>query len=90
MTYYRDFLEELVSHLRQNGVATPFIAGGWHPTTDCERVLEDENIDLVVLGEGEETLLELVTAVLAQGGAWPDEDRLAAIPGVAFRRNAEI
>ena len=50
MTYYRDFLEELVSHLRQNGVATPFIAGGAHPTTDCERVLEDENVpDLVVL-----------------------------------------
>lgn len=89
MTYYRDFMHDLVAHLRQNGVVAPIIAGGAHPTTACERVLEDDNIDAVVLGEGEETLLEFVTAMLEAGGVLPDEECLAAIPGIAFRKGVE-
>lgn len=35
------------------------IAGGPHPTVDPENTIKNENIDIVVIGEGEEILLEL-------------------------------
>ncbi|MCP3969805.1 MAG: radical SAM protein [Rhodobacteraceae bacterium] len=89
MTYYRDFLHELTAHLRGNGVTAPIIVGGAHPTTACERVLEDQSIDLVVLGEGEETLLELVTAMLQNDSTFPDDDQLGKIAGLAFRKKAD-
>lgn len=36
------------------------VAGGVHPTTLPEKVMEDENVDYVVLSEGEERLLQLI------------------------------
>ena len=51
------------------------VFGGPHPTVLPESVLEDPNVDAVCVGEGEETLDEL----LAAGG--PDE----SIHGIAFR-----
>ena len=64
----------------------PIVVGGAHPTTASERVLEDENIDLVVMGEGEQTLLEVVEMMLKRGGAFPTEDQLGDVQGVAFRQ----
>jgi radical SAM superfamily enzyme YgiQ (UPF0313 family) len=85
MTYYRDFMHEIVAHLRDKGVEAPVVVGGAHPTTAYERVLEDKNIDLAVLGEGEETLLELARAMLDAGGDLPPPERLNTIAGLAFR-----
>ena len=36
------------------------ILGGYHPTFNFKETLEDENVDIVIRGEGEYTLLELV------------------------------
>ncbi len=38
----------------------PVILGGWHPSLLPKQTLECEWIDIVVRGQGEETLLELV------------------------------
>ena len=34
--------------------------GGIHPTIMCEQVLEHWPVDIIVLGEGEETIKELM------------------------------
>jgi radical SAM superfamily enzyme YgiQ (UPF0313 family) len=39
------------------------IAGGAHPTVMPELVLADENVDYVVLGEGEDTIIDLVDVI---------------------------
>jgi radical SAM superfamily enzyme YgiQ (UPF0313 family) len=44
------------------------ILGGLHPTFAPDHVLRHEGIDLVCLGEGEAALLELATAMDAEGG----------------------
>jgi len=41
----------------------PIIAGGYHPTFYPDQVIGHEPIDFVCMGEGEDALLELVTAL---------------------------
>ena len=68
---------------------TPVVWGGIHPTLLPKQTLANENIDIVVQGEGEETFPELVTA-LEEGrplsqvkGIWYKED--GAIKGTPSR-----
>lgn len=41
----------------------PIIFGGFHPTAVPERVIKEDFVDFVCVGEGEEALLELVNAL---------------------------
>ncbi|MFC1707448.1 B12-binding domain-containing radical SAM protein [Planctomycetota bacterium] len=59
---------------RRDGVCV--VAGGPHPTAEPRETLE-HGFDLVVLGEGEETLVELVRAL--RDGVKP-----ASVPGLAW------
>ena len=63
----------------------PVLAGGPHPSSDPAAVLRDENIDAVVIGEGEETLLELAQQIQAEPETWRTPASLLAIRGVASR-----
>ena len=60
------------------------VMGGPHATLFRERVAADPNVDYVVFGEGEETLRELVRALVAEGPK-PSEGRLAQIQGLCFK-----
>ncbi|HEY7725892.1 MAG TPA: cobalamin-dependent protein [Anaeromyxobacteraceae bacterium] len=63
------------------GVTT--VLGNVHPTFCWEQLLrEDPNVDLVVRGEGEQTLADVVRAVAAGGG----ESEWARVEGLAWRR----
>jgi len=62
----------------------PVVMGGPHPTVVPEDVLREPNIDFVVIGEGEETLVELVN-MLAQG-----EREFQHIDGLAFKRGGRV
>lgn len=53
-------------------------AGGIHPSALPEKMLEEPAVDFVVIGEGEETLPQLLAAL--RSGSDP-----AAVPGLAFR-----
>ncbi|MEX2680160.1 MAG: radical SAM protein [Candidatus Sigynarchaeota archaeon] len=55
------------------------VLGGSHPTALIEKTMEYSWVDIVVFGEGEQTVLELL-----QGKA------LDAIPGLAFKQNGKI
>lgn len=53
---------ELVCAIRAE-IDIPVVAGGLHPTFSPARVLETPGFDYVCLGEGEEPMLDLVTAL---------------------------
>ncbi len=84
LTYYRDFLHKTVALIRQWGIDVPIIIGGPYATSDYETILQDRNIDIVILGEGEVTFTELIKKVLDFGGKLPDGEILKQIEGIAF------
>ncbi len=61
----------------------PTVWGGIHPSILPEQTLENPFVDIVVLGEGEATLPELVEA-LANGGP------LRTVAGIAYRENGGV
>ncbi len=62
------------------------VLGGTHATHRHAEILrEHAAVDVVVLGEGEETFLELARTLEEKGGA-----HLAAVPGIALRQGGEV
>ncbi|WP_292373874.1 TIGR04013 family B12-binding domain/radical SAM domain-containing protein [Methanosarcina sp. UBA411] len=68
--------EKVFLEVNNAGTNSIFIAGGPHPSGSPEETLE--YFDYVVIGEGEETLPELVKAILGNG----DPQK---VPGIAYR-----
>lgn len=62
----------------------PVLLGGPHPTSDPEAVLRD-GADAAVIGEGEETLIDLVRLIVSEGPRWREPELLRGVPGLAFR-----
>lgn len=60
----------------------PVVWGGPHPTMLPEQTLQNQYIDIVVMGEGEETFAELVKAFYAKKD-------LDDIRGIYFKKNGE-
>ena len=88
MTFYKNFVHRALNYIRKQGVKTPIFMGGPYPTGDYENVLQDENVDLCMLGEGEKTLSELVGCMLNNENKLPSYDTLKQIPGIAFVKNS--
>ncbi len=61
----------------------PIVWGGWHPSLFPGECLDEPSIDAVVIGQGEETLRELVARL-----AWGCD--LEGCAGVAYRRGREV
>lgn len=85
MTLYKKDLHSHVRELRRQGIDTPIIVGGPHATGSHREVLQDSEIALAVVGEGEITLSEIVARALDNGNRLPDPMLLADIPGVMIR-----
>ena len=64
--------------IKANLPLVPVILGGPHASACRETVLADPNLDYAVVGEGEETLVELLNAL--DGGG-----QVENIPGLAYR-----
>jgi anaerobic magnesium-protoporphyrin IX monomethyl ester cyclase len=58
----------------------PVIFGGWHPTLLPDQTLRERNVDAIVRGQGEHTLVEVATR-LADGKPYAD------VAGVSSKRN---
>lgn len=56
---------------------TVVVMGGYHPTFNYSELLEKDFVDIVVMGEGEYTMLELIQTI-ENGG------NLAEVKGIAF------
>ncbi|MFC2140930.1 AMP-binding protein, partial [Acidobacteriota bacterium] len=84
LNFYKNFFHQTISLLRQWGVEVPIIAGGPYATSNYEIMLNDRNIDLAVLGEGEITFTHLVGKILEHHNQLPGLKVLKGIPGIAF------
>jgi anaerobic magnesium-protoporphyrin IX monomethyl ester cyclase len=79
----REFLH-LAQRLRRQAPAIPVVAGGHYATCAAEELLAHHpELDVIVLHEGERTLVELADAGF-------DPARYAAIAGLAYRDGARV
>jgi anaerobic magnesium-protoporphyrin IX monomethyl ester cyclase len=65
----------------------PIVWGGIHPTIVPEHTARLPFVDVVCIGEGELTVVELARCFRDHAG---DADRMAEIAGVAFARNGDV
>jgi len=80
-TSAQPIINEITKIVRQKNKDIKIIIGGVFPTYHWNEILEDNpQIDYIVCGEGEETVLNLITAIEAKSS-------LEVIKGVALRIN---
>ena len=85
MTFHKNFFHEAIKEIRKRGYNNMIIVGGPHPTTSFKEVLNDKNIDVCVIGEGEATLaLEIVDKLMNKKKKILDYSELVKIDGIAF------
>jgi amino acid adenylation domain-containing protein len=89
LSYYKDLLHKTAAMIRQWEIGVPIITGGPYATVDYKTLLQDRNIDMVVLGEGELTFYEIVKSILNSNGKLPEKEILKEIPGIAFVPKAD-
>lgn len=87
LTFFKEFFHETVSMLRQWGVTVPIITGGPYASSDYDTILKDKNVNLVVFGEGEHTVTELIEEMFKNDFKIPDNDVLGKIKGIAYAQN---
>src|SRR3989339_777506 len=63
--------------------STPIIFGGTHSTLVPELVMKEKSIDFVCVGEGEDPLLELVTALMKHKTSFP-------IKNIWYKRGGKV
>jgi radical SAM superfamily enzyme YgiQ (UPF0313 family) len=74
---------KMAAKVRERFPDLPIIWGGTHPTIAPEQTIEHPLVDIVVVGQGETTFMELVEAI--ENGA-----PLETVPGILFKRDGEI
>lgn len=73
----------IASIVKNRYPGTTIVFGGIHPTVLPEEVLQNENIDVVVRGEGEITLDTLCSKIL-------NAEDFRTLPGISFKDNGKI
>jgi amino acid adenylation domain-containing protein len=86
LSFYKEFFHKTVLLIRQWGYKGTIAAGGPYATSDYTMVLQDESVDLVVMGEGELTFAHLIEKVLENDNQLPGKEILNQIPGIVFAR----
>lgn len=71
---------KLLAHTIRARTDAPILAGGPAATYQPELILRNTAIDVLILGEGEITVVDLLAKM----------DRLAEVPGIAYRRDGEV
>ncbi|MHC4124381.1 MAG: B12-binding domain-containing radical SAM protein [Planctomycetota bacterium] len=79
--YY--IIKNICTELKKRDPDVIIILGGPHPTALPRETLMDMDVDMVVIGEGEETFIELVR-VLQNG------EKLDKVMGLAFKDNGNV
>ena len=81
---YQSYHSALMSReVRKAFPTLPIVAGGWFPSIKQDMVIEQACADVVVMGQGEITFMEVLEA-LRTGSS------LEGIDGIAFKKNGEI
>ncbi len=77
LTYHK--VKEIINHIKKILPQTKIVLGGVHPSSCPEESLVDLKVDFVVIGEGEETIVELCNTLEKKG-----ECDFNIIRGLAF------
>lgn len=83
LSTFAAFFHECCATVKSTLPRVPVIAGGPYASAEVQRVLSDPNVDIAVIGEGEETMAELVSRHLT-AGTWHD------VPGTATSCGGEV
>lgn len=75
---------KIASLCKEYNPACKVIIGGTHPTIQSSELLESEFVDFLVLGEGENTIQELVKYLYDRNTAYHEID------GLSYKRNGDI
>ncbi|MCP4213912.1 MAG: amino acid adenylation domain-containing protein [bacterium] len=89
LIFYKEAFHRAASLIRHWGFDKPLIAGGPYASSSYKTILQDGNIDLIVMGEGEITFTELMGRFLDYDGKMPPEAVLRDIAGLAYLRNGK-
>lgn len=84
LTYHKKFFKEVVSNIRDYGFNKAIIAGGPYATSSFEELLLENDVDIVIRGEGEETMCRLIENFIENNKEIPDKEVLMKIEGIAF------
>lgn len=71
------------SFVKRNSKLTPVVWGGWHPSIVPEETLINQNIDIVVMGQGEATSKELAKVLSCS-------QDLQKVSGIAYKENGRV
>ncbi|MHA6323663.1 B12-binding domain-containing radical SAM protein [Roseivivax sp. CAU 1753] len=83
LSCYKNFFHDTLAHIKKRHPDLPIIGGGPYISSDYAWALDDSNISLGVIGEGEYAIIELLEMFLANDKQLPPADQLATIAGVA-------
>ncbi|WP_304511257.1 non-ribosomal peptide synthase/polyketide synthase [Desulfopila sp. IMCC35008] len=84
LSLYRHFFHETVSLLRAWCPEAQIVTGGPYATSEFATLLSDVNLDLVVLGEGELIMRDIIATSLSNNGTPWEDEQLKEITGLAF------
>jgi radical SAM superfamily enzyme YgiQ (UPF0313 family) len=87
LSCYKEFFHRSLAEVR-SWTNAPIIAGGPYLSSDYLWALDDECIDIGVIGEGEYALVEILESMWRHGKTLPPSHELVAIPGVVVRNDA--
>lgn len=79
----------LAGLLRERLPHTLLVAGGHHPSVEPAHLLRNSDFDVCVIGEGEQTMLQIADRLAAGAGEGAD-DWLRDIRGVVYERENQI
>ena len=85
-TMYESDSFEVINTIKSKFKDVLLVVGGAHSSANPEYVLRNKNIDIVVIGEGEETMLEIAKRYSA-GGALDNINGTAVMAGNAMKIN---
>ena len=80
-------MKTAIKKIREDGYKKTIIVGGPHPTTSFNEVMDDRNIDICVIGEGEITLEEIVRKLIQNNGVKLSDNDLNDIDGIAYNES---
>jgi hypothetical protein len=87
INFYKCLFHEIIAYIRKRGITAPIIVGGPYPTGSYTEVMQDRNIDLIVIGEGEITLSEILGQILTNNKRFPDREILKKISGIVLKND---
>lgn len=74
---------ELTRLVKKTNPEITVVVGGVHPSADPNQCIKDKNIDFVIVGEGEYTLLKLIQNL-------NNPDKLSNIKGLFYKKGSKV